>query len=462
MREIYTVMIMRFTIKNLFSFKDETEFNLFPNRTTNLSHHKISLNGINVLRLSAIYGANGSGKSNLVKAIMLLDKMIFQGKIPDEMEDLKFKLSRESQKEPVSIGIEFYCHPHIYYYSISFDDKQVLYEYFAESKTDTDILIFERKLEQGIHSIQFFPEYYKDAKNKLFAEVLAEKLISGNEVLLTFLAGKYATEFIDIKNAVEWFRESLIIITPNAKPGAIANILDNQGEFKIFANELFSSLNTGVSKIEVVKESLDDMTDNSLSGLNKELVNFIIDKLKDETEGVMPIPSRSGEELTVVKENGKVYIKKLITKHRTIDGEEIPFNVSLESDGTKRLIDYIPALQNIIHKEKVYIIDEIERSIHPLTIKEIVKKISHDTKAKGQLIFSTHESNLLDQDILRTDEIWFAQKDVDGSSKLYSLSDFKVHSTINIENGYLNGRYGGIPFLSNLRDLNWHKDEVFE
>ncbi|TAE35352.1 MAG: ATP-binding protein, partial [Sphingobacteriales bacterium] len=76
---------------------------------------------------------------------------------------------------------------------------------------------------------------------------------------------------------------------------------------------------------------------------------------------------------------------------------------------------------------------------------------------KGQLIFTTHESNLLDQDILRTDEIWFTQKDIDGATKLFSLSDYKVHNTIDIENGYLNGRYGGIPFLSNLEDLNWHK-----
>ena len=85
----------------------------------------------------------------------------------------------------------------------------------------------------------------------------------------------------------------------------------------------------------------------------------------------------------------------------------------------------------------------------------VISKISLDKNIKGQLIFTTHETSLLNQEILRPDEIWFAQKDIDGSTKLYSLSDFKIHHTIDIENGYLKGRFGGIPFLSNLKDLNW-------
>jgi hypothetical protein len=88
-------------------------------------------------------------------------------------------------------------------------------------------------------------------------------------------------------------------------------------------------------------------------------------------------------------------------------------------------------------------------------IKDIIRKISESENAKGQLIFTTHESCLLDQSIFRPDEIWFAQKDVEQATQLYPLSDFNIHKTANIENGYLDGRYGGIPFLSNLKDLNW-------
>jgi hypothetical protein len=102
-----------------------------------------------------------------------------------------------------------------------------------------------------------------------------------------------------------------------------------------------------------------------------------------------------------------------------------------------------------------YVVDEIERSIHPIMIKDIIRKLSESETAKGQLIFTTHESGLLDQSIFRPDEIWFAQKDAEQATQLYPLSDYNIHKTANIENGYLNGRYGGIPFLSNLKDLHW-------
>ena len=167
--------------------------------------------------------------------------------------------------------------------------------------------------------------------------------------------------------------------------------------------------------------------------------------------------SRRGDEIIIVKENGVINVKQLKLEHKGKNGQLINFNIDEESDGTIRLLDFIPAFQDLISKSKVFLIDEIERSIHPLLIKELVKKFSEDNKSEGQLIFTTHESNLLDQDLFRQDEIWFAEKDKNGITDLYSLSDFKEHKTIDIRKGYLNGRYGSIPFLANLKDLNWHK-----
>lgn len=452
-------MILRFIAKNLLSFKEETEFNLLPNRSTSLPHHKIVKNDISVLRLSAVYGANGSGKSNLVKGIELLSRIIQRGTVEVVPKDVKFKLSKKSQGEPTSLSLEFFCDPHLYIYSITFDNGQVLYEYFAESKVDKDVLIFEREIVDEKQTIHFFEEYYKDPKNTFFAEVLAEKLINKGDVLLTFLASKYEAEFPDSKNVMDWFVSNLIIIKPDTKPDIIADILDKDETIKRFANDLLPGLSTGVVSIDVVKEKYHENQENYNASLDKELVRTLLLYASELPDGILPFgPGNDG--IVLFKEKGAIIMKRIVTSHESIEGDLIPFNISLESDGTRRLIEYIPALQKIIHHEKVFLIDEIERSIHPLMIKEIIKKISHDEQAKGQLIFTTHESCLLDQDIFRTDEIWFSQKDVDGSSKMYSLSDYKVHNTINIENGYLSGRYGGIPFLSNLKDLNWHKDEI--
>ena len=112
----------------------------------------------------------------------------------------------------------------------------------------------------------------------------------------------------------------------------------------------------------------------------------------------------------------------------------------------------------IMKFDVVFVVDEIERSIHPVLIKEMMKKLSQEKEIRGQLIFTTHESHLLDQEIFRPDEIWFAEKDEEQATKLYPLSDFNIHKTANIENGYLKGRYGAIPFLSTLNQLHWNND----
>lgn len=452
-------MLIRFIAKNLFSFKEETEFNLLPNKTQRLPHHKVKQNEFDILRLSAIYGANGSGKSNLIKSIAILESMIEEGKLDSNLNESKFKLSNKNSDLPISLAIEFYSKSKIYYYTLTFDNDVILNEALFESKKNDDKLIFERNNENNLQTITFFKGYTNNQKNKLFVEVLAEKLLQKNEILLSFLNSKYKEEFIDVSNAFDWFDTTLVIIKPDAKPGGIAHILDKNIDLKEFANHLIANLSTGISQLKVEKKKVEETIEN----LDKKKAKSIIENLKKDPNLLSVLThSETGEEATLVYENNEIFVKRLVTTHLNDKGIGIEFSIGMESDGTKRLIDYIPAFNGIINDDRVYLIDEIERSIHPITIKEIITKISLDQLAKGQLIFTTHESCLLDQDILRPDEIWFAQKDIDGASKLYSLSDFNIHNTANIENGYLNGRYGGIPFLSNLQDLNWHKHEVFE
>lgn len=445
-------MLLRFIARNIFSFKDETEFNLFPNKAQGLQHHKVRSGDFEFLRFSAIYGANGSGKSNLIKAISFIETLVAEGQLPSETEDIKFKLNDDNLKSPISLGIEFIEGSKPYFYSITFDGDKILYEYLAESNKNNDILVFERNFDTEIQEIKFHEDYYKTDKEKLFSEVLSEKLVQKNELLITFLSKKYPEDFKSVRSAFDWFKETLVVIKPDAKPGGIAHIMDKVPDIKNFANIFIPSLNTGISEIEIEKKKFEEFAGSNDTKLKKR----IIDDLKNEPNKIsILIDKNTGEETTLAYENDEIVAKRLITKHKNSLGTNTDFNLGQESDGTRRLIDYIPAFQGIINDNKVYVIDEIERSIHPITIKEIMTKLTLDENVKGQLIFSTHESNLLDQSIFRPDEIWFAQKDFDGSSKIYSLSDFKIHNTINIENGYLNGRFGGIPFLGNLKDLNW-------
>lgn len=446
-------MLIRFIAKNIYSFKDETEFNLFPNKAQGLQHHRVKNGDFEFLRFSAIYGANGSGKSNLIKSISFLDTLVEEGKLPSATEELKFKLNNDNLKSPISLGIEFISSNIPFFYTITFDGDKILYEYLAKSNKNNDVLIFERNFDVKTQEVKFHEDYYKTDKEKLFAEVLSEKLIQKNELLITFLSKKYPEDFKLVRSAFDWFNETLVIIKPDAKPGGIAHILDKVPAMKDFANKFIPSLNTGISEIEVEKKKFDEFFGNSGDAKSKKR---LIEDVKNQPDKLSLLThSETGEEITLAYENDEIITKRLITKHQNSLGKNTDFNLGQESDGTRRLIDYIPAFQGIINSNNVFVIDEIERSIHPMTIKEIMTKLALDESIQGQLIFSTHESNLLDQSIFRPDEIWFAQKDFDGSSKIYSLSDFKIHNTINIENGYLKGRFGGIPFLGNFKDLNW-------
>ncbi|MFA6769127.1 MAG: ATP-binding protein [Parabacteroides sp.] len=450
-------MIIRVDIANLFSFNEQTEFNLFPDKEQNMDHHKRTCNDISFLRLGAIYGANGAGKSNLIKAVNLLVDFVRKGKIFFDAEKLKFKLSTESQQRPSSIAIEFFSGKTVYYYSLTFDNSGVLYEALFESFRDNDIRIFERSYEEK-ETIIFKKEYDDNENNKLFIKVLREKLIKRDDLLLSFLSKNYADEFKEAEEAYEWLTKTLVVITPESHSANITQELDINSKLKHFAEQFIVSVETGISSLDVETKEIEEEDESLLKILSESKIE---ENLKFKTNKSAELVNRyTGEAVTFVNEGNHLKAKRLITNHKNEKGENIAFSFGLESDGTKRLIGYLPVIYNILNGNHTYLIDEIEKSIHPILIKELISKISEDKKVQGQLIFTTHESCLLDQSILRRDEIWFVQKNkMDGSSQMYSLSDFNVHHTANIENGYLNGRFGAIPFLSNLRDLHWENYE---
>ena len=446
-------MLIRFQVKNLYSFEEETEFNLLTNDSEHLPHHKKHCNGVDFLRLSAIYGANASGKSNFVRAIGLLQNIVKKGKIIDEVSDYKFKLSKEALTKPISLAIELLSNSKMYYYTLTFDQKKILNETLVETfKDKEDRIVFERSLTNERQEIPFIESEVKNEKERMFLELLSDKLLSKDELLLTFLTQKYPNEYADINNVFEWFSDVLIVLNSNFKIRGIAHKFDKHDSRVKFVNTFIPTLSTGIQRIEVQKKEIQGDSDD---------MKHLKDNIKDDQEQLFTNTNPdTGEEITfVMEENDKIFAKRIFTEHLDKEGHKVFFPFGWESDGTKRLLEYTPLINGVINAEVVFVVDEIERSIHPMMIKELIRKISSDTSAQGQLIFTTHESCLLDQEILRTDEIWFTQKDKGGATHMYSLSDFNISNTANIEDGYLNGRYGGIPFLSNLKELNWHTDE---
>jgi uncharacterized protein len=251
------------------------------------------------------------------------------------------------------------------------------------------------------------------------------------------------------KKALDWFESDLQIVLPQSRPESLAFLLDKIAQFKVFAEVCMQTFETGVDGIRVETIPIEDF----LGPDNKAEAEKITAELRANPGNIMGYPNDI-EHVDFVWEDGRANAKRVVLTHKEDKGKST-FILPEESDGTRRLLEYLPMLYMAIFSSKVCIIDEIERSLHPLIIKELIRKFSEDQSTKGQLIFSTHESNLLDQEIFRPDEIWFAEKNKLGATELYPLSEFKEHHTLDIRKGYLNGRYGGIPFLGNLKDLNW-------
>src|ERR1039457_3460063 len=206
-------MLIRFAIKNLFSFKEETEFNLLPGRIKRLNHHKYERSGIEILKLSAVYGANGSGKSNLIRSISLLRTMILKGVIPNSLINQKFKLSESTLNEPVELAIEFFANNSIYYYSVSINDGIIIDEYFScNGQNQEDEMIFHRKFIDQKTTITFSKEFEEINENQTLKKIIENDLLKAYQPLFSLLNSISNDSFIDVRVAYQWFETGLTII----------------------------------------------------------------------------------------------------------------------------------------------------------------------------------------------------------------------------------------------------------
>ncbi|SFD89049.1 hypothetical protein SAMN05518672_103721 [Chitinophaga sp. CF118] len=448
-------MIIRFIVKNLFSFKDFTEFNMLPGRFNRLSHHLFKTDKTELLKLNAIYGANGAGKSNLINALAILKDFLIDGEMPIELITETFKFDTESSTKDVYLGIEFIKDDVPYYYGLTINQGIIIEEELQISglgKKD-DKVLFSRTDKVGEKNLEivFSKEVQEDKEAAMYPSFLKNEVLERNKPVLFYMKNRQNKVFAHCKSAWEWFDAELELISPLSRPGGMAITLETSKEFHEFAIDIMRSFNTGIQDIHVETIAIEDYFGED----NKLEAEKITADLRAKSDRMKVVRSQF-DEIVFTLENNNAVAKRILFSHSEDNGN-VRFLFSEESDGTRRLMEYLPALFNAVNNYRTYFIDEIERSIHPLLIKELIKKFSHDPETKGQLIFSTHESNLLDQDIFRPDEIWFAEKNKEGATELYALSEFKEHHTIDIRKGYLNGRYGGIPFLGNLKDLNWEK-----
>ena len=405
-------MLIEFSVANFFSFKNKNTFSMLASSDNLLKDNYINIKNDKILKMTAIYGANASGKSNLFKILALVSQMIRNSNFltPDMvLPIIPFKLDKKSSNKTSEFEIKFIVNKTRYLYGFKADKNNIYEEYLINYPNGRPVNIFKRS---NINEYSF-------ANDKKFLKDIKDKNTNNKFFLSTATNWNYdkvipAYNFLTDKLGVVLNFEQL-------KNYSYNRYFDDENKnLEKFALKFLKEADFNVTGYSIVKENLNEDTYKSLPNLIK---NFV--------------PS-----------NAEFY--KVNTKH-IIQNKEFEFDISEESLGTQIIFSFIPVIKDVLDNGKVLIIDEFDRSLHPFIVKYLVNFFNNSNinKKGAQLIFNTNDTNLLNLDILRRDQIWFTEKNYkDGSSEIYPLDDFSVRNTENIERGYLLGRYGAIPFLT--------------
>ncbi|MDN5554788.1 AAA family ATPase [Prevotella sp.] len=434
-------MILRVILKNFLSFNEEAQFDMFPNmKRTSLSKHiNVFEDKVAVLKMAAIYGSNGAGKSNLLKGLNFLKELATDKTFLDKESVGKyfFGLKKDAGIQPLELTVEFITKGGVpYVYSVEITRGGIKFETLQVS---------------GLGKSDNINVFTRDGKNVKYAKTPSEEISRMVTVwleknpfasLLTINNDVPILTDENINNGQKWFEDELEIIGLHSFTPALIDIFKNKLRVRKFASQLFKAIDLGIDDVKVETENVEDYINTHNASM------LPIDKVKKMRSGRMSQIVNFRNTSIISIEKGVQKISQMMFEQFGKDGFSKEMDIQAQSDGTVRLLSLVPAFYDAMKVGKTVVIDELDHSIHPHLVRELVRYFSSQ-KTKGQLIFTTHQTCLLNQNFIRTDEVWFVEKK-DGGSHMYSLNDFKIHNTINIENGYLEGRYGAIPFIGDL------------
>lgn len=435
-------MLVRFSVENYTSFNERQVFSMAAGKHTRHKEQIIPVSGKRLLKVGVLFGANAAGKSNLIKAInfgknIALDE-INTGKIVNQ----NFRIDSKSLKKPGVFQYDIWSNGHFYSYgfAISYSEAKFISEWLYLLDGEKEKRVFERdergKITTDIKFLskeneQRFTIYAEDVSDKksFLSEIVSHKLYNLEEF----------TPFFDVK---KWFK-SLIIIFPqtkinNFRPLMMSDTLESMGN-------LLKYFDTGIESLNGKEKSLDEALTFLPEEIRERIKNDVLEAFnkEDETHISSVDITALGRRFNFSRNaDGDITAAQLMMNHGNPDDL---FELMDESDGTIRLFDLLPLYKK--GKENfVIIIDELDRSFHTkLTIEFIEKFIENTIGASTQLIATLHDSNVMNLNLLRQDEIWFVERREDHSSEIYSLNKFKERFDHSVAKAYLLGRYGAVP-----------------
>jgi len=434
------MLIENFSFGNFRSFKDIQSLNMSAADITS-ANEDIDKNNVihsdnfdSLLKSKAIYGANASGKSNIVKAFYLFIGIIKNSVKDDRILSLveNFKLSTYSKNEPTFFQLIFTINQKNYRYGFEITQQKVANEwlFIIEKGEETPLFIREEKKITTIDKLRF------EEGNKLL-NVLGEgeeNQVYRNNTL--FLSTLVALGFGQLSKLIVKGIESIIIIEGITEENIFNRAKESlkDKEIKEYTTEMLKYADVGLQDFSLMKiKSREQFSVLSNENINSELLSFI--------------EQNAGQDLVISSRN--VY-----NQDNGIVGT-VNFNFeNSESEGTKKIFELSPLIYLSLKKGIPLIIDEFDARFHPLLTKKIVELFNSAENTTAQLIFITHDTNLLSNQLLRTDQIDFVEKDKFGASHLYTLVELEgITSSDSFESDYIRGKYGAIPFLGDFNKL---------
>lgn len=412
-------MLIEFSVMNFLSFKEKVTLSLEKESGNENEENTFVFNNEELLKTAVIYGANASGKSNLIKAFTTAILMVKNSNmipIGGKWNILKpFLFSEDTKNGPSEFEFIFITNKIKYRYFFSADVNKIYNEsldaYYSQKPTN----IFTRKNTA---------EYSFINSDKKTLESIASK----NTENKLFLSTATTWNYEKTKDAFLWFLNSIDTYGSfdSMLDQDLINYSNNEEDLKEFTLKLLKESDIFIKDLRVSYEEKD--VENS---------SFIINNQKQGALKTKSVKIAMDHEITDSQDEKNIY---------TLDFED-------ESSGTKILFALAPILKRAFEKTKIIIVDELEKSLHPTLVKYIIKLFNNEklNTKNSQLLFTTHAISLLSLNLFRRDQIWFIEKNsLTGNSDLYPLDSFSVRKEENIEKGYINGRYGAIPFIKDI------------
>lgn len=424
-------MLIEFTVGNFLSFKENKTLSLEATNITEYKDSTFKAGQFKLLKSAVLYGANSSGKSNFIKAISIMKKIVMtsaEKSSASKFNIVPFLLNSSKEKSPSYFEVVFLIGKTRFRYGFEIDSNSILAEWLFKLEEKVEFPLFIRE-ENGIGVTEFFEEgsnlESKTRENALFLSVVDQ--FNGN------IAGEI----------IQWFNGLGTIsgLSHENYRGVTFSLLDNK-KSKGRLLDFFKDLDLGFEQIKFRKEKFQE------SSLPSDLPTELLENLVSDLQGKT--------------------IARINTVHKKFDeeGNQIGFKDfdlrEQESSGTNKVFDLSGPIFDTLLAGGVLVIDELDAKLHPLmtaAITNLFNSPEYNTN-NAQLIFATHDTNLLSYGRFRRDQIYFMEKDKFEASDLYSLIEYKEEGANNkvrkdrsFEKDYINGRYGAIPFIGNFEEL---------